>query len=257
MMTDSKMEQSSAGLIGLKYSPHEIGDKTREIYHEILASSKNINQGNFTRIGSNDLRTIFELYDRSFFDNYFTTNYDKKISFQLSKRMTSAGGKTIYRKGTKTFEIGLSTTLIFQSFHDIDREVKVNGIVCHDRVEAVMRIFEHEIIHLLEFALFEKSSCSQPQFKMLSRNIFNHSDVTHQLITPGERAHKKYNLRVGDRVAFRLNGQTYNGVLARITKSATVMVNNPGGHIMDFEGNRYVKWYVPVHFLKPLNEVHE
>ena len=249
MMTDSKKEQSSAGLIGIRYSPHDIGDKTREIYHQILQSSKNITEGNFTRIGTDDLRTIFELYDRSFFDNFFATNYGGKISFHLSKRMTSAGGKTLYRKGTKTFEIGLSTTLIFQSFHDGDREVKVNGVVCRDRLEAVLRIFEHEMIHLLEFALFEKSSCSQPQYKILSRNIFNHSDVMHQLITQRELAHKKYNLQVGDRVAFRLNGQTYNGILARITKRATVMVNNPGGHIMDSRGNRYVKWYVPVHFL--------
>lgn len=236
--------------MGLKYSPHEIGNKTREIYRQILESSKNIHEGNFTRIGTYDLRTIFELYDRSFFDNFFTTNYQGEISFHLSKRMTSAGGKTIYRKGTKMFEIGLSTTLIFQSFHDGDREVKVNGLICHDRLEAVMRIFEHEMIHLLEFVLFEKSSCLQPQFKMLSRNIFNHSDVTHQLITHRERAHKKYNLQVGDRVAFRLNGQTYNGVLARITKRATVMVNNPRGPIMDSSGNRYVKWYVPVHYLE-------
>lgn len=248
-MTASKKEQSSAGLIGLKYSPHEIGKKTREIYHQILQSSKNIHEGNFTRIGTNDLRAIFELYDRSFFDNFFTVNYQGKISFQLSKRMTSAGGKTKYRKDTKTFEIGLSTTLIFQSFHDGDREVKVNGIICQDRLEAAQRIFEHEMIHLLEFALFEKSSCFQPQFKALSRNIFNHSDVTHQLITHRERAHQKYNLRVGDRVSFRLNGQTHIGVLARITKRATVMVNKPGGPIMDSIGNRYVKWYVPVHFL--------
>lgn len=236
--------------MGLRYSPHEIENKTREIYHQILQSSKNINEGNFTRIGTDDLRTIFELYDRSFFDNFFTTNYQGKISLYLSKRMTGAGGKTIYRKDTKTFEIGLSTTLIFQSFHDGDREVKVNGIICHDRLAAVQRVFEHEMIHLLEFALFEKSSCSRPQFKMLSHNIFNHSDVTHQLITQRERVHKKYNLRVGDRVEFRLNGQTYNGVLARITKRATVMVNNPGGPIMDSRGNRYIKWYVPIHFLE-------
>ena len=109
MMTDSKKEQSSAGLIGHRYSPPEIGNKTREIYRQILQSSKNINEGNFTRIGTDDLRVIFGLYDHSFFGDFFTTNYGGKISFHLSKRMTSAGGKTIYGKGTKTFEIGLST----------------------------------------------------------------------------------------------------------------------------------------------------
>ena len=168
--------RSKGGLAKLGYSPREIEQRTAVIYNKVLTHSQNLDDGNFTRFGTDDLKRLFELYDRHFFNNFFTKNHGDKIIFRLSKRMTRSGGKTSYLRKSKTFQICLSTTLIFQTFNDVTREVKVNGIVCHDQLEAVMRILEHEMIHLMELVLFERSSCSKPQFRLFSRNIFNHSD---------------------------------------------------------------------------------
>lgn len=234
----------------LTYTPKEIEKKTKKIYRQILAESSTLDQGNFTVIGTGDLMHLFELYDLYFFEKFFHKNYRKKIFFRLSKRMTRAAGKTTYRERTNTYVISLSTTLIFQTFHDITREVVVNGIVCRDRLEATMRVLEHEIIHLLEFILFGSSSCRKSRFKQLSGNIFRHTGVTHDLVTQKERAQKKFNITIGDDVCFEYEGNLYTGIVYRITKRATVMVKDPKGPYADSHGVRYSKYYIPLQFLK-------
>ena len=237
-------------LVNLKYSTKEIKKKTKKIYNQILAQSNNINEGNFTRIGTDDLKNLFYLYDLYFFDRFFYNTCRERIFFRLSRRMTKAAGMTSYMKHKNIYEISLSTSLIFQTFHDVLREVVVNGIVCHDRLEASMRVLEHEIIHLLEVVVFGSSSHSRPRFKKLVRNIFGHTDITHQLVTQPEIAHEKFNLQVGDEVTFEYEGNSYNGIIIRITKRATVMVRDPEGFYEDSQGTRFSKYYIPLRFLK-------
>ena len=245
MVVNNKIDAAN-----LKYTPQEIEQKTQKIYHQILAESKRFDQGNFTKIGTDDLRLLFELYDAYFFGRFFNNGYKEKLFFRLSQRMTRAAGKATYMKRSRVYIISLSIPLIFQSFRDIKREVVVNGIVCHDRLQAAMRVLEHEIIHLLELVLFDSSSCSQQRFKSLSHNIFGHAGTTHQLVTHAEHAKKKFNLQVRDEVIFEYDGKVYQGVISRITKRATIMVKNSSGIYRDSQGNRYAKYYVPVHLLK-------
>jgi hypothetical protein len=243
-------------LVNLKYTNREIKKKTKKIYCQILAQSKNFDEGNFTKIGTEDLKNLFYLYDLYFFDRFFYSTCRRRIFFRLSRRMTKAAGMTTYMKHANTYEISLSTTLIFQTFQDVMREVVVNGIVCHDRLEASMRVLEHEIIHLLEVVLFGSSSHSRPRFKQLCRNIFGHTDITHQLVTQPEIAHEKFNLRVGDEVSFEYEGTAHNGIIIRITKRATVIVRDPHGLYQDSQGTRYSKYYVPLNLLKKNRSKH-
>ncbi len=237
-------------LTDLRYSPEEIDRKTETIYSTILTETEIFNHANFEAFATRDLMRMFELYDRYFFDNYFYNHYRDKIFFRLSQRMTRAAGKTVFNSNTNTYAIVLSITLIFQTFHDVDREVVVNGISCRDRLQAAMRIVEHEIIHLLERVLYGDSSCSGSRFKTLAYNIFGHTGVTHRLVTQTERAWKRYNLRVGDKVFFEFDGKTCNGIINRITKRATVIVRNSKGQYIDRQGNRYTKFYIPLQNLK-------
>ena len=238
------MKHNEKDLADLKYTSREIKKKSKKVYRQILAESENLDRGNFKAIGTDDLASLFKLYDLYFFNRFFHNNYKEKISFRLSRRMTMAAGRIAYTKHDGTYAISLSTTLISQTFHDVKREVVVNGIVCHDRLEATMRVLEHEIIHLLEWELFGGTSCSKPRFRRLSRNIFGHTDVTHQLVTQAERAHKRFNLRVGDEAVFEHDGKTYRGVISRITKRATVMVRDSDGQFQDSQGNLYSKYYI-------------
>ena len=240
-------------LLDLTYTHQEIKEKTKEIYNQIHTQSDNIDQGNYTSIAISDLRFLFELYDQIFFNNFFAKNYEDKIFFRLSKRMTKVAGKTQRFIKTNDFMISLSTTLIFQTFNDITREIKVNGIICSDRLEATMRVFEHEIIHVIEHILFDNSSCSKPFFKRLAHNMFGHTDVTHQLITQMEVAHENFNLHVGDIVSFEYEGNIHEGFVNRVTKRATVMVKDGNGQFKDSNGNRYAKFYIPLQHLTKID----
>lgn len=240
-------------ILNLGYDRSVIESKTRIIYERLLDGSKYLDQGNFNRIGSPDLKRMFELYDEIFFDGYFSKNCPDNVFFKISRRMTRAGGKTEVYNDPKIYVIKLSSSLLFQSFKDEDREVVVNGIVCRDRLEAAMHIFEHEIIHLLEFVLFGRSSCSKPRFISLSNSIFGHIDVKHRLVTGYEIADKKYGINVGDAVSFEFEGELCKGHILRITKRATVMVSDPEGQHRDFGGKRYCKYYIPLDHLKLLS----
>ncbi|MBI2481332.1 MAG: hypothetical protein HYV60_22635, partial [Planctomycetia bacterium] len=172
-------------------------------------------------------------------------------------RMTQAAGKATrvqhrdrHTKEVGTeYEIAVSTTLLFQTFHDVDRPIVMSGIECRDRLEALQRILEHELVHLIEFIIWQQSSCSAARFQSIANRYFGHTEHTHQLITPRERAFAKFGVRAGSRVSFRVDGQHYVGVVNRITKRATVLVEDSHG-IRYTDGKRYTKFYVPVGLLK-------
>lgn len=247
-------EMRKEDLQDMVYSRREIEEKTHTIYSQVLTHSDAIDAGNYTAIAVSDVGLLFTLYDKAFFHGFFATNYDGRVHFRLSQRMTKAGGKTERCRETDEFVIVLSTYLLFQTFQDVTRDIRVNGMVCHDRLEATMRVFEHELIHVLEYILYDDSRCSRPRFKRLARNIFGHTDVTHQLVTGREVARTKWGLQVGDRVWFEHDGRAYEGIISRITKRATVMVKAAAGEFVDSRGNRYVKFYVPLHMLKKKGE---
>ena len=54
-------------------------------------------------------------------------------------------------------------------------------------------------------------------------------------------------------MAFRKGGREYVGRVNRVTRQATVLVDDDGG-IRYSDGRRYAKFYVPVETLKPLQQ---
>jgi hypothetical protein len=181
------------------------------------------------------------------------------MAFRLSKRLTRAAGQTIRRvrrarAGGKVveevdYEISVSTTLLYGTFQHVEREVVVGGLVCRDRLEALQRIMEHELLHLAEFLGWGRSNCSAENFHMLSRRIFAHEGVTHDLVTPREHAAAAYDVRVGDHVVFEIDGARHRGRVNRITRRATVLVESPRGELFT-DGGRYLTFYVPLPLLR-------
>jgi hypothetical protein len=182
-----------------------------------------------------------------------------RLGFRLAPRMTRAGGKTFrtrrpvgrgpWRSVETSYEIAISTRLLFTNFDDAARPVTVCGLPCTDRLSALQRIMEHEMLHLLELLLWEKSSCAQSRFKRMSRDIFGHGASTHDLVTPAERAMTKFDLRVGDAVIFTFDGRSLRGMLNRVNRRATVLVESPKG-VRYTNGKRYDKLYIPLGMLK-------
>lgn len=242
-----------------RLKPEEIHAKTEDIYNTVLHASSYMDGGNFDCIHPEDLHRLFGLYDAAFFDGGLIELVgEATLDFRLSKRMTRSGGHTRRRQlqdrrgnvASTEYEIAVSTTLLFQTFEDQHRDVFMSGIECHDRLQALQRVFEHELTHLTELLIWDDSSCAAPRFQAIAERFFGHTEHHHQLITPREQALTKYGIKAGDVVTFRIDGQHHQGVVNRITKRATVLVEDSRGTLYS-DGKRYVKFYVPVGMLKP------
>jgi hypothetical protein len=231
-----------------------IAERTAAIHAALIRQSRHLDGANFTAIHTHDLHRLFALYDDSFFEKQIQKTLGQtRLLLNLSTRMTSAGGTTTrYRLPGKSappqFEITISTTLLFQSFLDEERPILVSGCVCRDRLEAMQRIFEHELVHLMEMLLWNDSSCSASRFQTIAQRVFGHTDHRHGLITSRERALTKFGVRPGDRVRFRFDGAEYQGRINRITRRATVLVEDAQGTLYS-DGKRYRKFYVPLNLL--------
>lgn len=237
----------------------EIKADVRQIYSSLLGQSGSIRAGNFTSIHSSDLEFLFAKYDEMFFDGLLNETIERSgapLSFRVSKRMTKVGGTTTkYRMARgpgprSSYEIAISSTLLFATFYDVQRPIMVTGVECRDRIECLQRIFEHELIHLTEMLIWDDSSCSRQRFQSLAFQFFTHTEATHQLITPGERASQKFGIRTGDKVRFRIDDACYEGFVNRITKRATVLVEDNCSPLYS-DGKRYAKYYVPISQLEP------
>lgn len=238
---------------GASLSADRIAVETRSIYDAILAASRYLKTPNFTAFHPDDLQFLFQRYDQTFFGGHCRDLVADAIQFRISPRMTKAGGKTsVYRRRDvpefRSYEIAVSSTLLFQTFGTVERAIRVTGVECRDRLEALQRIFEHEMIHLVEFLLWDTSQCSENRYQAIASGLFGHTDHRHQLVTTRETACRKFGIHIGSRVRFRFEGMEHVGVVNRITRRATVLVENDHGSPYS-DGKRYSTYYIPLGML--------
>lgn len=244
-------------LNNIKYSNNEIKSKREKVRGLLIQQSQNVKNGMISRIAPLDLELLFKLYDRDFLNNYIKENYEGKIKFSLSKRMTKAVGKTIYPKNLQILqqnlwliEIRIGIDFIFK-YNQINRMKDVAGIMTRDSLDVFQIVFEHELCHFVELILYGETNCGRQRFKKLAKSIFGHTKSCHDLPTNQEIAYHKYGFRAGDSVFFVLDGKTQEGFIFQINKRATVLVEDSNGCYVDQRGKRYSKFYVPLPHLKP------
>ena len=229
-----------------------IADRTRRIGEGLLADSPHVREPNFTQIHTADLNRLFAAYDGRFLDGLCGRILGPdRLRFRLSRRMTRAGGKTTRietPRGAPRFEIAVATTILFDGFGEDDREVTACGLPCANRLEALQRIFEHELVHLAEWLCWGESHCGRSRFQGIARRLFLHRAHTHQLITRSERAARD-GIVVGSRVIFAFRGRPLTGRVNRITKRATVLVEDSRAPRWS-DGRRYARYYVPLDQLR-------
>ena len=256
-------KETLAGRLGEMLTRHSIDAAAREqrnhrIADHVLRSSAAIDQRNFTRVAKSDLARMVEAYDALYFDGAcvgLARHYG--ITFRLSSRMTSAGGKTTRttyaasrrRQSRIDYEIAISTSLLFQTFREDKRAIRVCGLTCNDRLAAMQRIVEHELVHLAEMLVWIHSDCAAKRFQGIAGRFFGHTEHRHELVTQRERAQTEFNIRLGDWVSFENNGRMLIGRVNRITRRATVLVLSPRGELFS-DGRRYERYYVPLQQLR-------
>lgn len=227
------------------------------IFEFALRNSENFNSPQFQKISNADLGMLFQITDEQIFDGLLGQLCERSsrrpLAFRLSTRMTTCGGMTTMqrenRKGAlPEFEIAIATSPLFDTFK-VDSAAQVGGLTCHNRLQALQRIMEHEMLHLAELLLFSDSDCSGTQFKNYALRHFGHSESNHRLLTPRDVARKQLGISPGDTVTFNLGGRPVTGIINRITKRATVLVADAKGTKYT-DGKRYSKFYVPLNMLR-------
>jgi hypothetical protein len=223
------------------------------IQQAILATSKDIRTANFRSIRPSDLASLFDLYDQKFFQGLCRQSLGgRKLTFRFAPRMTSAAGKTTrftFNTGEVTYEIAIASSMLYDGFNDNDhRGITACGVECATRLDALQRVFEHELVHLIEHLCWDDSNCGADRFQHIASRWFLHKSHQHQLITRRERAAAS-GILPGSRVTFLADGQRYHGVVNRVTKRATVLIEDPVG-MRYSDGKRYRKFYVPLAWLE-------
>ena len=183
---------------------------------------------NFTAIYTWGLEFLFKAHDVGFFAGLGQRALEgTRIQFRLAPRLTRAGGKTTrFTKptGEVSYEIAIASSMLFDGFGKMDRR----GLECQNHLEGLQRIFEHELVHLVEQLCWQTSNCAAARFQGIARRLFLHQAHTHELITRRERAADS-GIRLGSFVTFEFEGKRLRGRVNRITKRATVLVEDAEG----------------------------
>ncbi len=224
------------------FDDHVVKAKIERVRQKLLDKAVGIDAENFTAISTADLRLLFELYYEEFFDPETRSYW--QVHFSMSKRMTKTAGKVIYNRRDTICEIRIATYLLFRlDFSDPDQFYVVNGIKCYTRLDCLMRVFEHEIVHVFEYIACGNSNCSQPRFKDMVYKLFRHTETKHEMTTSKREPVPEGTFKPGDRVRFLYRGTVVEGTIRGIRKRATVL----GEPVQDKSGRKLMpKYYVPL-----------
>lgn len=193
------------------------------------------------------LDEMLRLYDEQFLCGYLSRAYGK-IDVTLSSRLISAAGKFVYARDSARrmarAEIRMSSDFLSR----LDRgPFDLNGLTVATPQEAFLVVFEHELCHALETALYGSTGHTE-RFLSLANGLFGHTATRHSLPTRRAEAAKE-GLVPSARVSFSFEGKTLTGVVTYVGKTATVMVPSAGGAYRDGAGKRYAKYRVPLPLL--------
>jgi hypothetical protein len=227
------------------------------IRDRLLTTSRYIQTPNFVRCGDSDLKILFDGYDSCFFDAQLRSALETlnawPIDLRFSGRLRSTGGRTTRTTCRKsrhvTYSIQISSNVLFTNFRTPEETASVNGLICPDRVDAMMRVMEHELLHLAEFLAFNDSTCTGGRFQHAAMRMFGHTEHTHAMVSKRVKTLLSTDLRPGHRVRFSFEGKTLTGVINRINARATVLVEDPRGARYN-DGRKYVKFYMPLALLQ-------
>ena len=193
---------------------------------------------------SSTLTVMLSLYDDMFLAGYLQKAYSQ-MEISCSSRLTSAAGKFIYSKDpakrTQKAEIRMSSDFLFRLHQG---PFELNGLCVSTPQEAFLIVFEHELCHALETALYGSTGHSK-RFLSLACGLFGHTAIRHSLPTRKQEAAKE-GFAVGSRASFPFEGKILTGQITYVGKTATVMVPSPAGTYRDRAGKRYAKYRVPL-----------
>lgn len=217
--------------VELKYDPETIKRKREQIKQVLLDSS--IDES-LTDLHINHLDLLFKLYDSEFFKGQLTTQIGRRrgtLTFELSNRMKTSAGKCIM--SNNDFIIRIAKHMLLQTFNN-DSPSLVNGIPCENRVEALLLVFEHELIHLAIYSMNMRLpktpiySSHGAFFKQLALAYFQHTKVKHNLLSVAASFQTKTDFSINQQVSFVFKKQTLTGKITKLNPKRAAIQTSSG-----------------------------
>lgn len=222
----------------------EIVRKRKAILTELLEFDEDFRSIPVRQIHPSTLKRMLARYDEMFFNGYVQQKLPL-LEVTLSSRLISSAGKFFCIKGpfgrVSDAGIRLSSDFLYRMK---DGPFELNGLCASTPQEAFLIVFEHELCHAVETALYGKTGHSA-RFLALAKGLFGHTATRHKLPTRRQEAFNN-GLVVGMRVRFFCENRELSGFITYIGKTATVMVPDPRGEYKDRSGRRYTKYRVPL-----------
>ena len=122
-------------------------------------------------------------------NTYLDINVNMSILFVYSMKETTKGGTfEVYKdmNDVYSYKLIISKYIMQSIFNKKDELLEVSGVPCKSKLECLVVLMEHEFIHFLI------AYCDTPNwngaghtknFKLLMKNLFNHSECTHDLLS--------------------------------------------------------------------------
>ena len=183
----------------------------------------------------NHLETLFKLYDAEFFKGQLSNQINKKngtLTFELSNRMKTSAGKCIV--SNNNFIIRIAKKVLLDSFNN-QYQPSVNGINCHNRIEALLLVFEHELIHLAIYSMnlrLPKTpiySSHGSFFKQLAFAYFQHTKTKHNLQGLSSLPPlNKSDFTLNQSVSFVFKKQTLTGIITKLNPKRAAISTSSG-----------------------------
>ena len=165
-----------------KISTEKITTLFYTVYNQLVLSGLSPTLNNYS---NKSLDTILNIVDKVYFNNILKKYFnDKKITLTLSfndKYTRTAGLCT--KKGCN-YRIQIATDIFDKPFKQGMKSQKINGLKCYNKLECILHVFIHELVHLIIFVFCMDQNVPGGHgvsFKQITQSLFGHTDFRHNL----------------------------------------------------------------------------
>ena len=237
------------------YSEDEIHTKRRLISDAMTGSPNTYSgiptkrlQSNFTSLVDADIRNLFNLYDRIFFQDQImtmikATNAD--INFKVSKTnsIKTAGTCQKQLKGNRiTYTLRFPESIFLSLFKNENKSIVSAGVECKSRLDCLQTTIEHELIHLI-MSLWKFRARGRRSgdgiysshgklFQRAVHSYFGHTDFRHTYTVENTDHLKPEEAKIGMKVKFSAaEHKELVGIIKRVNKrTASVTISGRNGY---------------------------
>ena len=206
------------------------------------------NNSMITTFDPTHLQFMFTYYNNHSFNNELSTmvqNKNRSITFNTNLNGNNKAGEHSYDPATKTHTLRLSPGIICNLFTNGETNLKTNGLIVNDRLDAMINVFEHELVHLYCSLKGYTRKVRQGEGKMyysphgklfqeLVFSFFGHTDYHHDFNHGEATAHvSKDQCSIGMLIYFETQaGKRVYGKIEKINPKKC-KINTEGGSVYD------------------------